>query len=100
MIEARRSLGFTSETRQRLLRIGVIRQNSFQCHDAARMPVPRPINHAHPTAPEFFKDLIIDYAQIGVTHIDFTKQVIERFPLCRGCLGRVASLTDGTLSTW
>ena len=69
MIEARRSLGFTPETRQRLLRIGVIRQNSFQCHDAARMPLPRPINHAHPTAPDFFKDLIVAYAPIGVTHI-------------------------------
>ena len=90
MIEARRSLGFTPETRQRLLRIGVIRQNSFQCHDAARMPLPRPINHAHPTAPDFFNDLIVAYAPIGVTYIEFSKQVIKRFLFRRSFGGQIA----------
>jgi hypothetical protein len=93
MIEARRSLRFTPETRQRFLRIGVIRQDSFQRHDAARMPLPRPINHAHPTAPDFLKDLIIPYAPIGVTHIEFTEHIIKRFRLRRGFGGQVAVMS-------
>ena len=89
MIEARRGLGLAPKTCQRFLRIGVIRQDSFQRHDATRMPLTRPINDAHPSAPDFFKDLIIPYAPIGVTYIKFPEQVIKRFRLRRIYGGRV-----------
>jgi hypothetical protein len=79
MIEARCSLRFTPESCQRFLRIGVIRQDSFQRDDAARMPLPRPINYPHPTAPDFFQNLIISYTPIGVTYIEFPEHVIKRF---------------------
>jgi len=45
------------------------------------MPLARPINDAHPAAPDFFKDLIIPYAPIGITYIEFPEQVIKRFLL-------------------
>ena len=43
------------------------------------MPLAGPINDAHPAAPDFFQNLIIAYAPIGVTHIQFAKHVIKRF---------------------
>src|SRR4029453_254469 len=57
------------------------------------MALPRPINNAHTTAPDFFKNLIITDAPVGVTHIKFPKQIIKRFLLhcllhrsCDGCI--------------
>ena len=54
-----------------------------------------PDNHAHPTATDFLKDLIIPYAPIGVTHLEFTEHIIKRFRLRRGFDGQVAVMPIG-----
>jgi hypothetical protein len=55
----------------------MIRQNSFQRQDAASMS--RPINDAYAAAPDFFQNLIIAHSPLGITHIEFSKHVLERF---------------------
>ena len=42
------------------------------------MPLSRPINNAHPAASDFFENLIIAQPPIGVVHINFAQQVIQR----------------------
>jgi hypothetical protein len=54
-------------------------QNSFQRHDPTRVSLSRPINDAHPAAPDLLQNLIIAYSPIGVTPIDFAEHVIKRF---------------------
>jgi hypothetical protein len=95
MIEARCSLRLTPETCQRFLRIGVIRQDSFQSDDAARMPLSRPINYPHPAAPDFFQNLIIAYAPFGIAYIEFSEHVIKRFRFRWIYGGRVTVLPIG-----
>jgi hypothetical protein len=81
MVEASCSLSLSPETRESLLRVGVIRQNAFQRYDAPGVPLPGPINDAHAAASDFFQNLIIAYAPIGVTYVKFTEQIVKRFPL-------------------
>ena len=88
MIEPRCSFGFTAETHQCLLRIGVITQNALQRDDAPRVPLTRAINNAHPAAADLFEDLIVAKSPIGITHIDLAEHVFERF--------RIASVTSQT----
>jgi hypothetical protein len=45
------------------------------------MPLSRPINYAHPAAPDFFQNLIIAYAPFGIAYIEFPEHVIKRFRL-------------------
>ena len=39
----------------------------------------RPINHADPTAPDFFQNLIIAYSPLGVLHVEFSEHILKRF---------------------
>src|SRR5712691_2956702 len=48
MIEARRRFGFAPKAGQSLARIGVVTQNTFHCHDAARVSLTRAVNYSHP----------------------------------------------------
>ena len=89
MIEFRCSFGFTAETNQRMLRIGVISQNALYRDDAPRVPLPRAINDAHAAAPDLFENLVITQPPIGVAHIDSSEHVLERF--------MVASISAQTL---
>jgi hypothetical protein len=62
------------------------------------MPLAGPINDAHPAAPDFFKDLIIAYAPIGVTYIKFPEYVIKRFFRRRSFQLRTVSFGTHALS--
>src|SRR4030095_1942651 len=53
------------------------------------MALPRAINDAHSAASDFFQNLIITYAPIGVTYLKFPEQVIKRFFLRWSCSERV-----------
>src|SRR5438046_9048137 len=79
MMQVGRCLRCAPETRQPLLRIRVIGKDAFECNDAARVPLPRAINHAHPAAPDLFQNLIIAQPPVGVAHVDFTKYILQRF---------------------
>jgi hypothetical protein len=56
----------------------VIRQNALERHDPARMPLPRAINYAHPTASDFFENLIIPEEPIRIMTLDGAEQVVQR----------------------
>ena len=81
MIETRCGLGLATKTGQRLLRFSVKAQHPFESDNAARMPLARAIDHAHAAASDFFQDLIIADAPIGVANIDFVEDHLERFLL-------------------
>ena len=70
MIEAGSGLGLATKARQRLARIGVVTQNTFQRNDAARVSLPRAIDHAHAAAADLFQNLIIADSPIGIGHVD------------------------------
>ena len=71
MIEAGCCLRFAPETGKRFARIRVKAQNALQRNDSARMTLARAINDAHPAATDFFQDLIIANAPVGIANIDF-----------------------------
>src|SRR5437016_4146869 len=77
MIEPRCSFGFTAETHQCLLRIGVITQNALQRDYAPRVPLTRAINNAHPAAADLFEDLIVAKSPIALTDIDLADHVFD-----------------------
>ncbi len=79
VIEAGGGLRFATESRQRFLRIGVVREDSFQRNDAPGMSLSRPVNDAHPAAPDLFQNLIVPDVPIGIEHADFAEHVIQRF---------------------
>jgi hypothetical protein len=60
------------------------------------MPLPRPINDAHPATPDFFENLIIAYAPISVTYVEFPEHIIKRFRFRRLYSGRVIVAPVGT----
>ena len=78
MIKMCRRLRFAPETLQRLMRIRVIGKDALQRNDAARVPLPRAINNAHPATPDFFQNLIIAQSPIGILHGNFTEYILER----------------------
>ena len=47
----------------------MISKNPFQCDDATRMPLTRPVNYAHSAAADLIQDLVIAQAPVGVAHI-------------------------------
>src|SRR5438477_12252552 len=51
MIETCSRFSFTAKTLPRLARIGVIRDHALKRHDPARMPLTRPVDHAHAATP-------------------------------------------------
>ena len=75
----------------------MIRQNSFECHDAT--PMSRPINDAYAAAPDFFQNLIIAYSPIGVLHMEFAKHVLKRFLRIRRRDSRAQTLSKQTAQT-
>src|SRR5690348_4742320 len=54
-----------------------MRRNTFERHDPARMSLSRAINDAHPSAPNFFKNLIIPKEPISILTRDVVEQIIE-----------------------
>src|SRR6267143_3259419 len=43
------------------------------------MPLPRSIDNPHPATPDFFQNLVITEPPIGVAHLDFIEDALERF---------------------
>jgi hypothetical protein len=70
MIKICRRLRFAAKTHQRFVRIGVMRQNSFQRDDTSRVSLAGTINNSHPAMADFFKNLIIAQSPVGIAHID------------------------------
>src|SRR5579885_1791184 len=79
MIEAGRGLSFAAEPHEGLLAIGVVGQQLFDRDDPVGMPLTRSINDAHAAAADFLQDLIIADVPVGILHIDFAEQIVERF---------------------
>ena len=42
------------------------------------MPLPRPVNHTHPTTPDFFQNLIIAQSPVSILDGNFTEYILER----------------------
>ena len=74
---ARGSLSFAPKTHQRVLGIRVVRQNAFERHDPARMPLSRAVNDAHPAASYFFQNLIIPKKPIPILTMYVAEQIIQ-----------------------
>jgi hypothetical protein len=55
-----------------------MRQNTLKRYDPARMPLPRAINYAHPTASYFFENLIIPEKPIRVLTLNVAEQIFQR----------------------
>jgi hypothetical protein len=78
MIETGGCFGFATKTGKRFARIRVKAQNALQRNDAERMFLTRAINDAHAAAPDFFQDLIIPNAPIGIANIDLIENRLQR----------------------
>ena len=70
--------GFPPKSDQSVGTISVVDKQSFQRHDAARMALACPINHAHSATPDFLDDLVITNSPIGVAQIDSSQTCFER----------------------
>jgi hypothetical protein len=54
-----------------------LRRTALERHDPTRMPLSRPINHAHPTASDFFENLVIPEKPIPILTLDIAEQMIH-----------------------
>jgi hypothetical protein len=66
MIETRHGLGFAPETGQRLVRIALVGQNTFQGDDASGMRFAGAIDYPHPTPGDLVENFVIADAPIPV----------------------------------
>src|SRR5262249_41106311 len=79
MIETRGGFRFQTKPSKRFARLGLKTEKTLQRNDASRMTLARPIDDAHAAATNFFKDLIVADAPIGVAKIDFIEHCLETF---------------------
>src|SRR5262249_38487607 len=63
------------------------------------MPLSRPINDAHPTAPDFLQNLIIPYSPNSIARIELAEHVIKRFIWLRLVSVAVDSFDKETVET-
>src|SRR6516162_9850577 len=52
-------------------------QNTLQCDDPKRMALTCPINNTHTAASDFFQDLIVSDAPIGIVNVNFIEHLLE-----------------------
>src|ERR1051325_9873336 len=74
---------FATEAHERVVRIRMMTQVSFQCDNPTGVTLSCAIDDTHSTAANLFEDLIIAESPIRVTHIDFIEDTFQRFALVR-----------------
>ncbi len=77
MIQTRGGFRFTSEPNECLLRICLVTEDTFERHDPVRKSLARAINNTHAAASDFFQNLIIRDAPIGIAHVDLVEHLLE-----------------------
>ena len=79
MIEAGHCFGFAPKTYQRLVRIYLMREDSFHRDDPTRVLLARAINYSHAAAADLLQNFVMTKAPLCVGHVRFGEDAFERF---------------------
>jgi hypothetical protein len=77
MIETGGSFGFATETHERVARVTVMTQDTFEGDYTTRMALPGPVDNAHPATTDLFKYLIIPDPPVDILDIDLVECVFQ-----------------------